>query len=104
MVCGKPVMGTYVGGVPEVIANEEMGLLCRPRDAECLASMMVRLACDPGLREHLGRAGRLRCMHMFNSSRMVRECRQLCIRYPLIRGCSIPAWLLYVHIVLPVCG
>jgi glycosyltransferase involved in cell wall biosynthesis len=35
--CGKPFVGTRVGGVPEVITSEEYGLLVEPADSEGLA-------------------------------------------------------------------
>ncbi|GAB7016305.1 glycosyltransferase family 4 protein [Methanogenium cariaci] len=35
--CGKPFVGTDVGGIGEIIEPERNGLLCLPRDPECLA-------------------------------------------------------------------
>lgn len=35
--CGKPFVGTRVGGVPEIITSEEYGLLVEPADPEDLA-------------------------------------------------------------------
>jgi len=39
--CGKPFVGTKVGGVPEVIASEDYGLLCEPANAEDLAEKIL---------------------------------------------------------------
>ena len=41
MACGKPVVGTKVGGVPEIITNQEVGLLVNPKDPEKLALAIV---------------------------------------------------------------
>ncbi len=38
---GLPFVGTAVGGVPEVITSEEYGLLCPPKDPECLAEKIL---------------------------------------------------------------
>lgn len=39
--CGKPFVGTRVGGVPEVIASDEYGLLVEPADPEDLAEKIL---------------------------------------------------------------
>lgn len=39
--CGKPYVGTNVGGVSEVIAAGEHGLLCEPADPDALAKRLV---------------------------------------------------------------
>jgi glycosyltransferase involved in cell wall biosynthesis len=39
--CGKPFVGTKVGGVPEVIASDEYGLLVEPADSDDLAEKIL---------------------------------------------------------------
>jgi glycosyltransferase involved in cell wall biosynthesis len=39
--CGKPFVGTKVGGVPEVIMSDEYGLLIEPADPEDLAEKIL---------------------------------------------------------------
>ena len=39
--CGKPFVGTKVGGVPEVITSDESGLLVEPADPEDLAGRIL---------------------------------------------------------------
>ena len=41
MACGKPVIGTHVGGVPEIISNEKVGVLISPKDPETLAMAVL---------------------------------------------------------------
>jgi len=38
---GLPFVGTAVGGVPEVITSGEYGLLCPPKEPECLAEKIL---------------------------------------------------------------
>ena len=40
--CGKPFVGTTVGGIPEVIINEKLGILVEPKDIDGLAKAIVR--------------------------------------------------------------
>ena len=39
--CGKPYLGTDVGGVGEIVTSEEYGLLCEPADPEGLATILT---------------------------------------------------------------
>ena len=55
--CGLPVVGTNVGGVPEVIREGETGLLVPYGSVPALANALATLVKDSGLRERMGRAG-----------------------------------------------
>jgi glycosyltransferase involved in cell wall biosynthesis len=55
---GKPVIGSRVGGIPEIVQEEHNGFLIEPGNAEQLAERMVHLAKDPELAHRLGQAGR----------------------------------------------
>lgn len=54
MMAGKPVIGTQVGGIPEIITDGESGLLVPPDDARSLQEAMHRLITDPALCLRLG--------------------------------------------------
>jgi glycosyltransferase involved in cell wall biosynthesis len=58
MAYGCPVVVTSVGGIPELIRDGVNGLLCPPRDPDCLAEKIKTLVEDPALRERLGKAAR----------------------------------------------
>lgn len=58
--CGKPVIGTYSGGIPSAVVNEETGILVEERDPEALAGAINRLFGDPELAQTLGKRGRER--------------------------------------------
>jgi glycosyltransferase involved in cell wall biosynthesis len=73
MACGKPVVATTAGGIPEVVVDRETGLLVPPRDPEAMAAAIVRLLRDPALRQRMGDAGRTRARLKFSAERMVQE-------------------------------
>jgi glycosyltransferase involved in cell wall biosynthesis len=62
MSVGLPAVASEVGGIPEVVADGETGLLVPPRDPAALAQAIARLLDDPAARERMGRAGR-RAVH-----------------------------------------
>jgi L-malate glycosyltransferase len=73
MAAGKPIVGTRTGGIPEVVANDETGLLVPPRDHEALAEAIIRLLNDAELRRGMGEAGRARARALFSAERMVQN-------------------------------
>ena len=60
MAAGVPVVATAVGGLPELVTNEESGLLAPAVDAASLAAALVRLAADAQLRTQFARTGQQR--------------------------------------------
>ncbi len=73
MACGKPVVATTVGGIPEVVVHDETGLLVPPRDPPAMAAAIVRLLADPGLRRQMGEAGLARVRTHFSAETMVQN-------------------------------
>jgi len=55
---GLPVVAARVGGVPELVAPEETGLLCEPDDGATLARSLTDLLIHPAKADRLGTAGR----------------------------------------------
>ena len=66
MCLGVPVVACRVGGIPEVVADQETGLLVPPYDPESLTAAMTTLASDPSLRERMAQAGRERVRQRFD--------------------------------------
>jgi L-malate glycosyltransferase len=73
MAAGKPIVATRAGGIPEVIADGETGLLVEPRDHHAMADAIVRLLEDEALRRRMGEAGLARARAQFSAERMVKE-------------------------------
>jgi glycosyltransferase involved in cell wall biosynthesis len=55
MACGRAVLSTRVGGIPELVTDGETGVLVEPRNWEELGDRMDLLLSDPNLRTHLGK-------------------------------------------------
>jgi glycosyltransferase involved in cell wall biosynthesis len=66
MAAGLPVVASRVGGVPELVAEGESGLLVDPGEPDELAAALLRLVQDPELRRRLGAAGRARAEQRFD--------------------------------------
>ncbi len=62
MASGLPVVACRVGGIPEVVADGETGLLVEAGDVEGLAAALARMAREPELRGRMGERGRARCV------------------------------------------
>ena len=58
MAAARPVVAAGVGGVKDLVRNEENGLLVPPADGGALAAAILRLASDSGLALRLGRSAR----------------------------------------------
>jgi glycosyltransferase involved in cell wall biosynthesis len=66
MSCGKPVVASYIGGIPEVVGNEgTCGLLVPPGDVAALAHALRALVLDPTRRAAMGSAARQRIAAQF---------------------------------------
>lgn len=71
MACGVPVVGSRIGGLPEVIVHEETGYLCDPSDAACMTAIVLALFHDEDHRRAVGRAARARAVSEFNRDLIV---------------------------------
>jgi glycosyltransferase involved in cell wall biosynthesis len=70
MAAGKPVVSCNVGGIPEVVADGENGILVAPGDSSALAGAIRRLILDPELRREMGKRSRVRFQESWSSQAM----------------------------------
>lgn len=66
MAHAKPVIAAAHGGLLDIVANGETGLLFEPRSVEALAAAMASLANDAPLRARMGPLARERQARMFS--------------------------------------
>jgi glycosyltransferase involved in cell wall biosynthesis len=70
---GLPIVATAVGGIPEIVTQDETGLLIPPKDPGRLAAALKVLAQAPDLRDRMGAAGHARAIKHFQQSECVRR-------------------------------
>jgi glycosyltransferase involved in cell wall biosynthesis len=73
MACGRPVVGSAVGGLLDTIVPGVTGELVRPRRPDLLAPVLRDLLADPGRRAAYGRAGRARAVDTYQWRQVVAE-------------------------------
>ena len=57
MACGLPVIGTKVGGIPEIISDSYNGYLVLPDDASTLAQRIETILNNRSVRDNFIKAG-----------------------------------------------
>ena len=73
MAYGKPIVGTRVGGIPELIENSVSGYLVDRGDDGAMAVKILTLAADGGLREQMGQQGQRIAREKFDLSKSVAQ-------------------------------
>jgi L-malate glycosyltransferase len=77
MSLGKPMIGTSVGGVPELIIQNQTGLLVPARDIEALTEAILELAKNSELRLSMGIKAREMMLEKFSALKMAAEINKL---------------------------
>ena len=73
MAAGLPVVGTAVGGLPELIEDGCTGYLVPPKNATALTGRLRELLVDADRRHAMGAAGQARVRQRFSAERMTAE-------------------------------
>jgi glycosyltransferase involved in cell wall biosynthesis len=77
MATGLPVVSTNIGGIPEMVIENETGFLVQPGDAAAMANAINKIVGDAPEARRLGQSGRDRAQTLFSIDRNVRELRRL---------------------------
>jgi glycosyltransferase involved in cell wall biosynthesis len=74
--CGKPVVSTTAGGIPEVV-SPDCGMLVSPKDGDALAGAIEKMFSSPKRMRKMGAAGRSRVTRLFTWDRTAECYRKL---------------------------
>ena len=77
MACGIPVIGTNVDGIPDIIKDNDNGVLVPPGDAEALAGAIDKLLQDEELRGKLAVRGLEEVEQRFQWENIYQQVRQV---------------------------
>ena len=84
MASSRPVIGSKIGGIPELILENETGLLFYPGDIDELSEKIVLLLLNPERAEMMGRLGKERVEKEFSAQKHIR--RVLDLYYSLLKS------------------
>ena len=73
MASARPLVATTVGEVPQLVTNEQTGLLVAPENADALAAAILRMLQNAELRTRLGAAARKLIEDEYSADRMTAE-------------------------------
>ena len=77
MACGRPVVGSAVGGLLDTVVPGVTGELVPPRRPDVLAPVLRDLLADPARRERYGEAGRRRAIETYQWRSVVAATEQV---------------------------
>jgi starch synthase len=77
MACGAAVVASAVGGIPEVVADGQSGLLVPPGDERALAAAVNALLADPARAAEFGAYGRRRATAEFSWDKIAAQTASL---------------------------
>jgi len=77
MAAGKPVVATDVGGVSELVMDEETGFLVPSNNVEKLSQAVITLLESSNIAERMGEKGKERIEKFFLIDRMVKQTEKL---------------------------
>jgi glycosyltransferase involved in cell wall biosynthesis len=77
MACGKPVVGSCIGGMLDTIVHEETGLQVQPRNSHQIANALIRILGNDKFREELGQNARQKVLNEFSSHIVIEKIEHL---------------------------
>jgi glycosyltransferase involved in cell wall biosynthesis len=77
MAMELPVIAADNAGIPDIVVDNETGILVPPKNPGKLADALIMLLQDSTLRVKLGKAGRRRAEELFNTEKSIRVLEKL---------------------------
>lgn len=87
--CGIPVVAAKVGGIPEIIKDNETGILVPPKDVDNLAKGILLLLADKEKRIAMGKKAKAWVDEKFSAEKMVRDISDLYQQCVIARTASV---------------
>ena len=79
MATGLPVVSTNIGGIPEMVIENETGFLVQPGDIAGMTDAINKIIGDASVAQRLGQSGHRRAQTLFSIDKNVRElCARIC--------------------------
>jgi starch synthase len=73
MACGKPVVSTSTGSIPEIVKDGATGILVNPNDPSALNEVLEELILNERKRTTLGRRGRQWVLQKFEANKIAKQ-------------------------------
>jgi glycosyltransferase involved in cell wall biosynthesis len=73
MACGKPVIATKAGGIPEVIADGKTGFIVEPANSKAIANAIAVLLGDEEMRLKMGEQGKKIADEKYNAETVAKR-------------------------------
>lgn len=81
MACGKPVVSTLSGSIPEIVKNRSTGILVQPNDPHGLESALQELVLDKQKRDIFGSNGRKWVLEQFEADKVAQHLAEIFDRF-----------------------
>jgi len=77
MAAGKPVVGSYVGGIKDTIVHGVTGYHVEPRSSQQTSKYLTRLLKDKSLKKRLGKNARMRVLKHYDQELLIQKIEQI---------------------------
>ena len=77
MACGKPVISTSTGSIPEVVKDRATGILVKPDNSQVLKNALGELILDKQERDAFGRNGREWVLQKFEANKIAMQLAEI---------------------------
>ncbi len=77
MACGKPVISTHSGSIPEIVKDRVTGILVKPKEPQGLSFALEELLLDESKRENLGKNARNWVLSEFEANKVAAKLAEI---------------------------
>jgi glycosyltransferase involved in cell wall biosynthesis len=81
MACGKPVVSTSTGSIPEIVKNRTTGILVKPNNSRELESAIEELILNKQERDTFGRNGRKWVLQKFEANKIAAQLAKIYCKF-----------------------